>query len=117
MIRLLYQKTPGKTVCLACASLLLLGLAPVGCDGGDNAEAAADWTSQTFLIFPESFFLRTSSKPTITISDGATEYTLNSSGTVNFTETDGSARSMSLDSDEIIIERPGSGAVTVIQSL
>ena len=114
MIGRLYEKTAWKIV---CASFFTLGLALAGCNSvGKNAEASQSRIIETFTIEPNSFFLLADSEPNIVISDGTTEYILTSNGSVSFTLTNGSDRSLNLDPDEIVIERPISGAVTLIRS-
>jgi hypothetical protein len=113
MIGRLYEKTPWKTV---CAFLVALGLALAGCNsGGGDAVAAQGRIIETFTIDPNSFLLLTDSTPNIAVSDETTEYTPTSNGTVSFTLTTGAGRSFNLDPNEIVIERPGAGVVTVIR--
>ena len=114
MIGRLYEKAAWKIV---CASSFALCLALGGCNSvGNEAEAAQSRIIETFTIEPNSFFLLADSEPNIVISDGTTEYILTSNGSVSFTLTNGTGRSMNLDSNEIVIERPASGVVTVIRS-
>ena len=114
MIGPLYEKKVWKTVCV---SFFMLGLALAGCNSvGKDAEAAQSRIIETFTIDPNSFFLLADSAPNIVVSDGTTEYVLTSSGSVSFTLTNGSGLSFNLDPNEIVIERPASGVVTVIRS-
>lgn len=114
MIGPLYEKKVWKMV---WTSFLVFGLALAGCNsGGNNAEAAQRRIIETFTIDPNSFFLQADSHPNIVVSDGATEYILTSNGSVSFTLTIGTGRSFNLDPNEIVIERPAPGVVTVIRS-
>lgn len=114
MIRQLYEKTIWT---LACVVLIALGLAMGGCDSEvvDTAEAADRRIVETFVIEPESFVLRTDLTPTIETTDGTTKYTLTSDGTITFTPTTDIARIINLVTDEIVIERPPSGTLTLIR--
>lgn len=110
----LYEKTAWK---MACVSFFVLCLALGGCNSvGRDAEAVQSRIIETFTIDPNSFFLLADSAPSIVVSDGTTEYILTSSGSVSFTLTNGTGRSFNLDPNEIVIERPASGVVTVIRS-
>ncbi len=110
----LYEKTVWK---MACVSLFVFSLALGGCNSaGRDAEAAQSRIIETFIIEPNTFYLLADSEPNIVISDGATEYILASSGSISFTLTSGTGRSFNLDPNEIVIERPASGVVTVIRS-
>jgi hypothetical protein len=71
--------------------------------------------AETYVIDPASFKLVTSAMPAIEVRDGGTIYTLTSSGTVSFNMLDSSTTTIQIDTNDIIIERPLAGAVTVVR--
>jgi len=86
--------------------------------GNVEAQVAAGGRgklAETYVIDPASFKLVTSATPTIEVRDGGTIYTLTSSGTVSFNVLDASATTIQVDTNDIIIERPLAGAVTVVR--
>jgi hypothetical protein len=110
----------------AAAALLVIavfcGLTLIGCKSNPGeAEAQTSVTTQrgqqieTFVIAPESFALLTNQPPTVEISDQATTYTLQSDGNVTFTLSDATTRTIALDPEDMVIERPFAGTVTVIR--
>lgn len=107
MIGRFYENTGWK---VTCATFFVVSLALAGCNFGNDTEAAQGRIIETFSIEPDSFVLLTDSDPDIVISDGTTKYTLTSNGSVTFT-----GQAMNLDPNEIVIERPASGVVTVIR--
>ena len=89
----------------------------------DIGEAEAQSTTgqrgkliETYMIDPASFALVTNAVPSIEVKDGVTIYTLVSQATVSFTttETSGSVR-IQVDAEDMIIERPETGSVTVVR--
>jgi hypothetical protein len=106
----------GKTGWLMVyAVFLALGIGLGGCNNGNSAQAAQGRLVETFSIAPNSFVLLTEGEPNITVSNDTTEYTLTSEGSVSFTPVNGTDRSINLDPNEIVIERPASGMLTVIR--
>lgn len=71
--------------------------------------------AETYVIDPATFKLVTDATPSIEVRDGGTIYTLTSSGTVSFNVLDASATTIRVDTNDIIIERPLAGAVTVVR--
>jgi hypothetical protein len=72
--------------------------------------------AETYVIDPASFKLVTSATPAIEVRDGGTIYTLTSSGTVSFNGLDSiTTTTIQVDANDIIIERPLAGAVTVVR--
>lgn len=93
-----------------------MGIGLIGCDGGGgNAEAAPERRAETFFIQDNTFILRADSDPNITVSDGATVYRLESQGRVSFTILGGEARTVLLDPQDLVIERPNVQSVTVVR--
>ncbi len=107
MIGRLCKKTTWK---MTCAAFFVLSFTLAGCHFGNDTAAAQGRRIETFSIQPDSFILLTDSDPNIVVSDGATKYTLTSNGSVTFT-----GQTMNLDPNEIVIERPAAGIVTVIR--
>ncbi|GIX48903.1 MAG: hypothetical protein KatS3mg131_3114 [Candidatus Tectimicrobiota bacterium] len=107
------------------ALLALLGaLALSGCDvldlaaellriDTDTAQAQQEVRIETFVIDASSFLLLADSEPTLTVQDGATIYTMQSAGSVTFTPAGGSPQTFSLEAGDMVIERPGSGTLTL----
>ena len=106
----------------------LWGLVLTGCDGaGDfladlfrisnNAEAqdGNETRIETVVITPDEFVFTTDIAPNITIIDGTTRYDLKADTTLNFDN----FGIRSLESGDILIERPGtnSSVVTLIRQL
>jgi len=111
----------------AAAALLAIavfcGLTLMGCKfNPGEAEAQTPGTTQrgqqiaTFVIDPESFVLLTTRPPTVEISDQATTYTLQSDGDVTFTLSGATTKTIALDPEDVVIERPFAGTVTVIRN-
>ena len=82
----------------------------------DSIHAAQEKRIQTFFISENSLEIITQSEPTIEISDGTTQYSLLSDGRLSFTLKTGVENDIFLEKGDIIIERPASGAITVIRS-
>jgi hypothetical protein len=112
-MRQAYQKTAWSIVAIFFVGM---GIGLIGCDGGGgNAEAAPERRAETFFIQDNSFILRADSNPDITVSDGATVYRLESQGRVSFTVLGGNGRTLLLDPQDLVIERPGVQSVTVVR--
>lgn len=71
----------------------------------------------TFVIDPGSFQLRSRILPVIEIQEGATIYTLLTDGNLQFKPVGSTVRTLALDRDDLVIERPDSGALTVVRTL
>ena len=113
MMRQAYQKT---AIWMVAIFLVGMGTGFFGCDGnGGEAIGGPERIIETFLIQENTFFLRTDLDPDITVSDGATIYRLQSQGRVTFkmVGTD-SSRTLLLESQDLIIERPGALLITVL---
>lgn len=78
--------------------------------GGGQGKLA-----QTYAIDPASFELVSQAAPAIEVRDGVTIYTLTASGTVSFNALDAGARTIEVNSNDLIIERPAAGSVTVVR--
>ena len=75
-----------------------------------------DQLIQTFAIDANTFVLEADTVPTVEVSDNATVYTLVSDGEIRFTKSDGdSFIDDDLEEGDKVIERPGSGHVTIIR--
>lgn len=108
----------GSSLRVAVYLILLAGSAVLGCSGGaEDAEAAPDVTVETFVIVPESFSLTgLGGQPSLQVAGEATTYTLRTSGTLRFTRQGSAAQeTRSLESGDIVIERPFIGQVTWIR--
>ncbi len=105
---------------LACVVFIAFGLALGGCGSGFNgtgdAEAAERRLIETFIIEPDTFVLTTDSTPTIEVKNGTTVYTLTSNGTLVFSTDAFVDRLIRLKIDDMVIERPASGTMTLIRS-
>jgi len=104
---------------IRCIVVLLLGLYLGGCGNIDGGEARAqqfDRRVRTYEIVPNTFDLRSeTTDPTIVVSGEATKYTLVDDGRVLFTATGATGgRNITLDADDIVIERPTVNSVTVV---
>ena len=73
----------------------------------NQAEAQQEIRIETVLIDPDSFLLLADQAPTIEVKDGATVYTLQSSGSLTFTPSGDTAQTLALDPGDVVIERPG----------
>ena len=112
------EQLEGKSgVILAIAIFVAFAFTLSGCDSDSNSKAiAAPGTEiETFFIDPTRVFLDTRLAPGIEVINGVTKYTLNSDGTILFDSTTGGATTLNLDPGDIVIERPGAAAVTVIR--
>ena len=83
--------------------------AQVAAGGGQGKRA------QTYAIDPASFELVSQAAPAIEVKDGVTIYTLAASGTVTFHALDAGATTIEVDANDLIIERPAAGSVTVVR--
>jgi hypothetical protein len=91
----------------------IAGVGPVAAQvaaGGGQGKLA-----QTYAIDPASFELVSQAAPAIEVKDGVTIYTLTASGTVTFHALDAGARTIEVDANDLIIERPAAGSVTVVR--
>ena len=110
-----------RSVVALLAIAVFCGLTLSGCKSAPGeAEAQTPGTQrgqriETFVIDPESFSLLTNRPPTVEVSDHATIYTLQSDGDVTFQRSSASTKTIDLDPDDIVIERPFAGTVTVIR--
>ena len=94
--------------------VLVLGLSLGACNVDEGkAQATFERGMKTYDIVPNTFLLQSDTDPTIAVSGEATQYTLVDSGRVIFTATDGN-RTIALDPDDIVIERPLANSVTVV---
>ena len=111
------QRHTKKTFKIIWIALLLTILVLCGCDSENGTiQAAQEKRIQTFYISENSFELIAGSEPTIEISNGTTQYNLLSDGRLSFALKTGTEINIFLENGDIIIERPTSGAVTVIRS-
>jgi hypothetical protein len=103
-----------KKVCLVLI-LLLAGIVLNSCGNG-KANANPARRAETFFIQENSFVLRSDSDAEITVSDTATVYKLQSRATVFFAVLgDTATRSIILAANDLVIERPGVQAVTLVR--
>jgi hypothetical protein len=101
---------------IAGAALLLAGMGLSGCSAGvTEAQLIPAKLIETFRIRDNSFVIQANTSPLIDISDGATRYTMTSQAILSFSLLDGAPRSIFLSAEEIVIERPETGVLTVIQ--
>ena len=102
---------------ITCIVVLLLGLFLGGCGNVDQGEAQAQVGRgvRTYEILPNTFELRSDADPTIAATGETTKYTLIDDGRVLFTAVDATGdRSIILDPDDIVIERPIADSVTIV---
>jgi hypothetical protein len=122
------SRTSATLVAVVLCGLLLSGCGDIGetladlfringnGNGNGNAEAQeGDKLIETFQIAIETFQLETATPPEIQVSDGATRYTLQTTGEVRFMLQEGGARSFNLETGDIVVERPEQGLVTVLK--
>ena len=98
-------------------ALVVMGFFLGACGDANQiqAQVAFDRGVRTYNIVANSFRLQSDSGPAIIVTGEATQYTLVDEGRVLFTANDSSgARTILLDPDDIIIERPIANSVTVI---
>jgi lipopolysaccharide export system protein LptA len=70
---------------------------------------------RTYDIVPNTLQLQSDSDPTIVLTGEATQYTLVDNGRVLFTANDTTGnRNITLDPDDIVIERPMANSITVV---
>ncbi len=102
----------------ACVMILILMLA--GCTGevGD-AEAQQFIQIETFSIVPETFFMQPDQKPDIEINDYTNIYTITAATLIKFRKVGESDLTQLplLQAGDLVIERPGSGQLTLMRTL
>lgn len=104
--------------------VLVLGLSLAGCGesfldpGGGGGEAQAQVFERgvrTYDIVPNTFQIQSNTDPSIVVSGEATRYIMVDDGRVIFTANDTTGdRNITLDPDDIVIERPTANSVTVV---
>ena len=101
---------------LIFAIFLTLGAAFVKCgsNGVSDVEAADRRKIETFTYQEDTFVLVTESAPIIDISNGTTQYTINSDGDISFIN-DSGAQSFDLNSGDTVIQNPPSRSVTLVR--
>jgi len=87
-----------------------------GCGGSHDAEAAQKRRIETFSVNDGTLVLLADTSPTVEVKDGTTVYTAQSSGSMSFQARTGAVQTYSLDSGDVVIERPGVGFLTFIRS-
>jgi hypothetical protein len=103
-----------KKVCLML--ILLLAAFVLNSCGTGKANANPARRAETFFIQENTFVLRSDSDAEITVGDTATVYKLQSPATVFFTVLgDTISRSIALVANDLVIERPGVQAVTLVR--
>ena len=96
-----------------CAVLIVAAIAGIGCSlGGDDANAQVRKRIETLNVSADAFLLLTDDGPTVEVRDGATVYTMISAGSLNL----GQSQNFALEANDVVIERPASGTVTLIRS-
>ena len=93
--------------------VLVLGLSLGACNVDDGRAQGFDRGVRTYDIVPNTLQLQSNTNPDIIVTGDATQYTLVDDGRVIFTATDGN-RTIALDPDDIVIERPLANSVTVV---
>jgi hypothetical protein len=107
----------GRTQILLCALLLTLAVALTGCGDTNeaNAQATLARTIETFQVNPGTFFLDSNLAPTVVVGDQFTQYTLtDNTSIIRFNLSTGEIFNGVLFVDEVVIERPLAGTVTII---
>ena len=102
---------------ITLVALLVVGFFLGACGDANQiqAQVALGRGVRTYNIVPNSFQLQSDSGPTIIVTGEATQYTLVDEGRALFTANDSTgARTILLDPDDIVIERPIANSVTVI---
>jgi len=97
--------------------VLVLGLSLGGCGDVDRGEAQVLFERgvRTYDIVPNTLQVQSDSDPTIVLTGEATKYTLVDNGRVLFTANDTLGnRNITLDPDDIVIERPMANSITVV---
>jgi hypothetical protein len=88
-----------------------------GCSSGvSEAQIPSAKFIATFRIQDDSFALQANAIPIIDISNGATRYTMTAQTFLTFILLNGESRNLFLSADDIVIERPESGLLTVVQN-
>lgn len=83
--------------------------------GKDKAEAQQEQRIETFRIDAGTFLILSDTAPSVEVKDITTVYT-QIDGSVTFRLATGGEQTIALDPEDTVIERPGSGVVTVIRS-
>ena len=106
------------------AMVLLSVLILSGCSSGNSggtavAQQIGEFSNkriETFLIGVDSFVLKTDRAPSVEARDSATVYTMQSDGDVTFQPLGSSElRNLSLKPNDLVIERPDVGTVSVMR--
>jgi hypothetical protein len=101
----------------ALAVLMVTGMVLSGCSSGvSEAQIPSAKLIETFRIRDDSFAIQANVVPAIDISNGATRYTMRSQAFLTFILLNGDSRIFFLTADDIVIERPESGLLTVVQN-
>ena len=105
-----------RHVGVALLIALLCVAALSGCSSGEAQQIGelASKEIRTFAIDIETFFMQTDNPPDVNVKDEATVYTMKSDGELSFQTAGGATSTIDLDRDDIVIERPGAGTITVI---
>lgn len=115
-------RTGAILVVVVLCSLLVSGCGDIGetladlfhLNGNGNGDAAAQGERRIETFFQVSnFVLEADTEPGIVIDGDTTRYNIQSDATLNFTS--GERESFTLEADDIVIERPAAGVVTVIR--
>jgi hypothetical protein len=101
---------------LLCALLLTVSVAMTGCGGGKdaNAQVAVARVIETFQFNPGTFFMDANLAPTIVVGDQFTQYTITDSTIIRFNLSTGGLFTRVLLADDVVIERPLAGTVTIV---
>jgi hypothetical protein len=93
-----------------------VAVALAGCGGTKDANAQATLARviETFQMDPGTFFMDANLAPTVVVGDQFTQYTVTDSTIIRFTLTAGGLFTRVLLVDEVVIERPLAGTVTII---
>lgn len=78
----------------------------------DQNQVESDRRIETFTIAPNSLVILSDVQPTVEVQDSATIYT-GVDGTITFTPTGESSRSLELFPTDTVIERPAAGTLTI----
>lgn len=103
-----------RVVALLVAALGL-GLGLWSCNDS-QAQGSGTRIAETFSANADSFRLLADEVPTLAVTDGATTYTLRSSGSVSFVQAgDAVTTTLGLETGDVVIERPAAGLITVVR--
>ena len=118
------RKKIGRLVGAPLGIVLLCALTLSGCSsGGSSGVAEAQQVVslqnkriETFIIDVDSFVLKTDNPPDLEVRDSATVYVIQSDGDVTFQPSDGSPQmTLNLELNDVVIERPDVGTLTVMR--